>query len=118
MTIDIDWVEIPAGPFLAGLSDEQRQTIRAQLHIEFQLDSIDQEKRRVLDGHAEKFRRTAREEAYSVTEDMTDEERGIRTGFDDPLFSYLLAEAELEVNDNGAIGLGHKLAVGQRGCCA
>jgi formylglycine-generating enzyme required for sulfatase activity len=94
--IEIDWVEIPEGEFLFGLSSEQRDMIRAQLHVEFGIDRMDEESQQVVHGLAEKWRRTRREEAYYHGDDLTPEEQRIEPRGDDPLFSYFLAEAELE----------------------
>lgn len=94
--IEIDWIEIPKGEFIFGLSDEQRTGIKTQLDIEFGIDKLDEPTRKVVEGLAEKYRRTAREEAYFVLDDLTSEEREIKPGFDDPLFSYFVSIAELE----------------------
>ena len=95
--VKIDWVEIPEGEFLIGLSDEQRAAIRARLRAEFGVDQMDEETRRVVESLAEKYRRMAREETYIVDDDLTPEERRIKPDdWDDPLWKYLVAEAALE----------------------
>jgi formylglycine-generating enzyme required for sulfatase activity len=95
-TVDIEWVEIPEGEFLTGLSEEQRAEIRTRLRAEFEIDQLDRRTRTLIEGLAEKYRRTAREEVYYLGDNLTLEERERKPGFDDPLTSFLLAEAELE----------------------
>lgn len=96
MKIEIEWVEIPSGEFLSGLSDSQRDALRSKLRVEFGVDQLDAEKRRILESLAEKYRRTAREEAYFASEDLTPEEKQAKPKSGDPLFNYLVATAELE----------------------
>ena len=94
--IEIDWVLVPEGEFLFGLSIDQRDLLRARLKTEFGIDHMASQKRQTVEKLAKKYRRTAREEVYFVLEDLTPEEKEIDPGWDDPLFDYFLAEAELE----------------------
>jgi len=95
--IEIDWVEIPEGEFLFGLSDKQRLAIRVRLRAEFVIDQLDRKTRRIIERLAENYRRTAREEAYFVLDDLTPKERQFYQQWeDDTLRWYFGAEAELE----------------------
>ena len=94
--IEIDWIQIPEGEFLYGLSDQQQAAIREKLRAEYGIDRIDDKDVRVIENLVVKYRRTAREPDYSHLSDLTLEEKAIGRGWDDPLFTYFLAEAELE----------------------
>lgn len=93
--IEIEWIKIPEGEFLFGLSDKQQEAIRARLRDEFGIDQMSKNERLVLESLTEKYRRTARGEGRYL-DDLTPEEQRIKPQWNDPLFSYLLAEAEIE----------------------
>ena len=53
--IKIDWVEIPSGEFLMGLSEQQIADIRARVRVEAGLDELDDHKRASVERVVEKF---------------------------------------------------------------
>ncbi|MBN1890622.1 MAG: SUMF1/EgtB/PvdO family nonheme iron enzyme [Thermoflexales bacterium] len=54
--ITIDWVEIPAGEFLMGLSEQQIADIRSRVRAEAGMDQFDDHKRAAAERVVEKFR--------------------------------------------------------------
>jgi len=53
--IKIDWVEIPAGEFLMGLSEQQVADVRARVRAEAGVDKLDDHKRELVERVVEKF---------------------------------------------------------------
>lgn len=53
--IKIDWVEIPAGEFLMGLSEQQIADVRARVRKEVGMDEFDEHKRAVAERVIKKF---------------------------------------------------------------
>ena len=53
--VKIDWVEIPAGKFLMGLSEQQIADIRAKVRAEAGVDQLDDYRRALVERVVEKF---------------------------------------------------------------
>ncbi|MCP4539570.1 MAG: hypothetical protein GY832_20740, partial [Chloroflexi bacterium] len=53
--IKIDWVEIPKGKFLMGLSEQQITDIRAKVRADVGVDKLDAHKRALAERVVEKF---------------------------------------------------------------
>lgn len=53
--VKIDWVEIPGGEFLMGLSEEQIAGIRAKVRAEVGFDEFDDRKRELAERVVKKF---------------------------------------------------------------
>lgn len=58
----IDWVKIPGGKCLIGLSEEQKAAIRTRARDEANLESLDSQERHLLEQVLDKFRRWRRGE--------------------------------------------------------
>jgi len=56
----IEWVEIPAGPYVSGLSPAQKHELRERLWREFGADALNQADRQELDDLIKRFRRARR----------------------------------------------------------
>lgn len=54
-TVDIEWVEIPSGEFLMGLSEQQIADIRARVRTEAGVDKLDDRKQALVERVVEKF---------------------------------------------------------------
>jgi formylglycine-generating enzyme required for sulfatase activity len=53
--VKIDWVEIPAGKFLMGLSEQQIADIRARVRSEAGMDDLDDRERELIERVVDKF---------------------------------------------------------------
>jgi hypothetical protein len=56
----IEWVKIPAGDYISGLSTVQKQELRERLWRDFGADALNQADRQVLDDLIERFRSARR----------------------------------------------------------
>lgn len=91
--IEVDWIEIPKGKFLIGLSGEQRANIWVRLRAEFGIDELDEEAYRQVEGLLEKRSRTPREEYLAMLDNLTPEENEILDS--ERFFNFFLAETGL-----------------------
>jgi formylglycine-generating enzyme required for sulfatase activity len=57
--VEIDWVEIPGGEFLIGISEQQAEDIRARVRAECGADKVDAHTRALIEGVVEKIRLSA-----------------------------------------------------------
>lgn len=94
--INIDWIEIPKGEFILGLSERQKESIREKLRKEYGIDTMPKDQQQFIASLAEKYRRTVHDKNFSVPDDLTPEEKKRDPQMGEPLFNYLLAEAEIE----------------------
>lgn len=93
--LEIDWVKIPEGRMLAGLSDEQRADLRPRLRAEFGIDELDGELRRKVESLLDKTLRTTDRKKYlAMFDSLTPEEKEIR--FSEQFSGFFLAEAVLQ----------------------
>lgn len=99
---EIEWVEIPAGEFLFGISDEQRHMLRSKLLDIYQIDQLPESERRLLDSIVEKRRlrgRQEREGEFRTVYFYTPQESQFYNSFalfEGPFANYLQAEQRLE----------------------
>lgn len=79
------WVEIPAGEYLTGLSEAQRQYVRASIREQVGYYLLSSSQQKLLDSAAAKFRHygeriLAGESRLSIAVQLSDEEKAIVTG--------------------------------------
>lgn len=95
--IEIDWVEIPEGEFLTGISKEQRAMLRERLWAELKLDEMEPPRRQFVESLAQKLQRAARDQSYDLKKELTKEERRVREmSMSTSLGNVLWAMKELE----------------------
>lgn len=61
--LDVDWVEIPAGESLAGISEEQKEIVRKHVHVQYGVDQLDRHTQALI----EEIREIYRVEAATMT---------------------------------------------------
>ncbi|HEX2905407.1 MAG TPA: hypothetical protein VHO69_00995, partial [Phototrophicaceae bacterium] len=98
---EIEWIEIPAGDFLYGLSDLQLETIRERLWQDYGINGLDSDQRHILKSLIAKFQFRGRELKTGrsfILNNLTSEERHLFKELNDkPEGSYLWAESKLEM---------------------
>ena len=94
--LDIEWIKVPGGDFLTGLSESQRAIMRENLRKAFDIDKLDSHSQKIVASVVEKGYRNVWEEGYSILEDTSSEEQRIIGGLDNPLLSYTVNLEELE----------------------
>lgn len=98
--MNIEWVYIPEGTFIYGLTAEQKADIRARLWADFGLHELDPHQQSVISGLMPKFRRRGRERGvYKLLSDVNAEEKSYMHHFihhGKPLVEYLSIEDNLE----------------------
>jgi hypothetical protein len=102
MELDIEWVEIPEGPYNAGLSNEQRTGNQGKLWAEFGIANMNAVEREAVSSLASKFRQRAHEienaGKSNILDKLTAAERNVLPhAVLDPRWGYFDAETVLEL---------------------
>ena len=92
--IEIDWVEIPKGKFLIGLSEKQRADIQTQLNVEFHIDELDSRTHNLVLDLLRKRESTAGEDYLDMVNKLSQEEKEVF--FSDWFRNFSLAKAGLK----------------------
>lgn len=102
MDIDVEWVEIPEGQCVVGVSHEQRTSIQRKLWDEYGLASMGDAERGAITSLAAKFRQRAHEiednGRSDILSSLTALERALLPhGVTDTRYGYFEAETVLEL---------------------
>ncbi|HLY27427.1 MAG TPA: SUMF1/EgtB/PvdO family nonheme iron enzyme, partial [Aggregatilineales bacterium] len=89
--LDIDWVKIPEGEVLLGLSDEQRETLHKKIWASYGVDNLDPVDRAAIESLAMRHRQGA----HYKLEGLTREERRVLPNPNDDRMDYFYAEGVL-----------------------
>src|SRR5258708_13131323 len=80
---ELDWVQIPDGEFIFGISDEQRTSLRRLIWTEYGIEQMDTQSRDIVARLADRYRRAGHGTVFERSA-LSKEERHIFPEFDDP----------------------------------
>lgn len=96
-SVNIDWVEIPKGHFVTGISEQQRAALRDRLWAALEVDQRDKSRQHVIESLARKFQRAGRDKDYHLKENLTLDEQEVKSElYDSVSYNLLLAMLDLE----------------------